>query len=358
MAEQLEDAFGVPLPDGDPASVDGVAGRLDDLGARLLLMARGVAQLLPVAGWSGIAASAADARLLDIAAALAAERSRVERAAVALRGCAGRLRAAEGLAAEARLLLAAAHREQAVADARDPSLAVARASGQWSGPRADGTVYDPVAVAVLRRAQDRARAGRDAADAATRRLVEELTELSGRRVLRESGSWRTLLDLAGFVPGYGDAVDLANAGAYAAKGDFGDAALTGAASVPGPLGWLAGGRKVERATEAVGDVARVSDDGTARARAVDALGSLTVPGLRGHVRMLPDDAAIDAFYRDVLSSLGPTTSTVLPAGVVSVTALPGGGRIVHRTFSRTGGHAVELQDVEGALVRLVHRSEG
>jgi hypothetical protein len=217
--------------------------------------------------------------------------------------------------------------------------------------------YDPAAVALLRRAQDRAYDSRQAADAATRRLVDELTALSGRRVVRETGSWSTLLDVAGLVPTYGDALDFGRAGLAALHGDFRDAAVTGAASVPGPVGWLAGAHKVERALDAVGDVAKVADD-TPRARAVAALNALTVPGRRGRVRLLPDDQAIDAFYRDVLAPLGPTTSRNIDGGLLTTTTLPGGGRIVHRTFSRSGGHAIELRDVEGATVNLIHTGKG
>ena len=353
----LEDQLGVRLPDGDVGSVHRAALSTESFAERLVVLARGVARLLPVAGWSGVAAAAADERVLDVAAALSAERTRVERAADALQQCATRLGLAEELADEARLLLSAAYRTQAAADARDPALAAARMSGQWSGSRADGTIYEPAAVALLRRAQDRAFESRRTADAATRRLADDLGALSGRHLVREGGSWSTLLDVVGLVPTYGDALDLGRAAVAAVQGDFRDAALTGAASVPGPIGWLAGAHRVERSADAVGDVARVVED-SPRGRAVFAFGALSAPGLRSHVRLLLDDAAVDAFYRDILAPLGPTVSTALPAGVVTVTTLPGGGRIVHRTFSRTGGHAVELQNVEGAAVRLVHTVKG
>ena len=226
----LEGELGVRLPDGDVGSVSRVAAAVESVAERLLVVARGVARLLPVAGWSGVAAVAADERLLDVAAALSAERTRAERAADALRQCAARLRLAQDLADEARLLLSGAHREQEAADARDPALAAARVSGQWSGSRSDGALYEPAAVALLRRAQDRARESRETADIATRRLVDELTALSGRRVVREPGSWSTLLDVVGLVPTYGDALDLGRAGVAALHGDFRDAAVTGAAS--------------------------------------------------------------------------------------------------------------------------------
>ncbi len=350
----LEGELGVRLPDGDVGSVSRVAAAVESVAERLLVVARGVARLLPVAGWSGVAAVAADERLLDVAAALSAERTRAERAADALRQCAARLRLAQDLADEARLLLSGAHREQAAADARDPALAAARVSGQWSGSRSDGALYDPAAVALLRRAQDRARESRETADVATRRLVDELSALSGRRVVREPGSWSTLLDVVGLVPTYGDALDLGRAGVAALHGDFRDAAVTGAASLPGPAGWLAGAHKVDRGLDAVGDVSRVVDE-SPRTRAAAVFASVTVMGRRRHVRILPDDDAVDAFFRDVLAPLGHTTSRTTSGGVVTTTTLAGGGKIVHRTYSRTGGHAIELQDVNDAQVTLLHR---
>ena len=245
------------------------------------------------------------------------------------------MRLAQDLADEARLLLSGAHREQATADARDPALAAARVSGQWSGSRSDGALYDPAAVALLRRAQDRARESRETADVATRRLVDELTALSGRRVVREPGSWSTLLDVVGLVPTYGDALDLGRAGFAALHGDFRDAAVTGAASLPGPAGWLAGAHKVDRGLDAVGDVPRVVDD-SPRARAAAVFASVpTVTGRRRHVRILPDDAAVDAFLRDVLAPLGWHQRRGRRAvGIVTTTTLAGGGKIVHRTYSR------------------------
>jgi hypothetical protein len=352
----LDGELGVPLPDGDTGSVSRCAAAVDEAAGRLLVLAQGVARLLPVAGWSGVAATAADERLLDVAAALSAERTRAERAAEALRGCASRLRMADDAADEARLLLAAAHREQAAADARDLTLAAARQSGQWSGPRADGTVYDPAAVTLLRRAQERARESREAADAASRRLVDELTALSGRRVVRETGSWSTVLDMIGLVPGYGDALDLGRAGLAALDGHFGDAAVTGAASVPGPLGWLAGAHRVERGLDAVGDVARVVDD-TPRARAVAALNGLTVQGRGYLVRTLPDDAAIRRFYETVLEPLGTSRiSHAADESLLRITELPGGGRVVFRESSRSGGSAIDVL-VDEVPYKRIHRAE-
>ena len=352
----LDGELGVALPDGDVGSVSRAAAGVEALAERLLLLGRGVAGLFPVAGWRGVAAVAADERLLDVAAALSAERTRAERAADALRQCAARLRMADDLADEARLLLAAAHREQAAADAVDPALAAARASGQWSGTRSDGTVYDPAAVTLLRRAQDRAQESRQAADLAARRLVDELTALSGRRVVRETGSWSTLLDVVGLLPTYGDALDLGRAGLSVLHGDFRDAAVTAAASVPGPIGWLAGARKVEQGLDAVGDVARVVDE-SPRARAVAALNALTVPGRRHMVRSLPDDAAVREFYEEVLSPLGTSRTLRADDGtLLRVTELAGGGRVVFRQSSKSGGAAIDVI-VDEVPFKRIHRAE-
>lgn len=42
------------------------------------------------------------------------------------------------------------------------------------------------------------------------------------------------LDVGGFIPGVGSLSDVANAGLYVAEGDWGNAALSLAAAVPGP----------------------------------------------------------------------------------------------------------------------------
>ena len=51
------------------------------------------------------------------------------------------------------------------------------------------------------------------------------------------------LDVLGMVPGVGEVADGLNASWYAKKGKYGDAALSGAAMIPG-AGWAAGGTKI------------------------------------------------------------------------------------------------------------------
>lgn len=53
------------------------------------------------------------------------------------------------------------------------------------------------------------------------------------------------LDVLGMVPGVGEVADGLNASWYAKKGKYGDAALSGAAMIPG-AGWAAGGTKIAK----------------------------------------------------------------------------------------------------------------
>jgi len=352
-----ESVLDVALPRGEPAQALRLAAELSDTADRLLAVAQGAARLLPVAGWSGVAAAAADRRLLEVTAAVGAERSRLQQAAEALRGFGHALGTAVDRVAEARALLATARRVQDEADARDRALSVGLASGQWAGPRADGRFTDPDAVLLLARARDLAREARAVADRAAARLVEALTALSGRRVLRDGGSWRPLLDVAGLVPGYGDALDLGSAAVYGARGDWWDAGISGAAAVPGPIGWLAGATRAGRAVDHVGEVARVVDD-SPRGRAVTAFASVPTIGRRKYVRLLADDAAVDQFWWDVLAPLGWTNVRQVDEGLITTTHLPDGTRIVHRDFSSSGGHTIELRSSPQAEVRQIHTSNG
>jgi hypothetical protein len=352
-----ESVLDVTLPRGEPAQAIRLASDLSEAADRLLAVAHGAARLLPVSGWSGVAAAAADRRLLEVAAAVGAERSRLQQAAEALRGFAHELGTAVDGAAQARALLATARRVQDDADARDRALSVGLASGQWAGPRADGRFTDPDAVLLLGRARELALEAREVADRAAARLVDALTALSGRRVLRDGGSWRPLLDLMGLVPGYGDALDVGSAAVYGTRGDWWEAAVSGAAAVPGPLGWLAGATRTGKAVDHVGEVARVVDD-SPRGRAVEAFASVSTVGRRRHVRLLADDAAVDQFWWDVLAPLGWTNVRQVDEGLITTTHLPDGSRIVHRDFSSSGGHTIELRSSPQADVRQIHTSNG
>jgi hypothetical protein len=334
-----------------------LADELADAADRLLAGATGVAQLLPVAGWSGVAAAAADRRLLDVAAALGAERTRLQRAAEALREFGHRLGAALDRTTEALALLAMARQVQDAADARDRALELGLTSGQWSGPRSDGRFTDPQAVHLLTRARAAAREAREDADRAAARLVDELTALSGRRVLRDHGSWRPLLDVAGLVPGFGDAFDIGSALSYGVHGDWRDAAISGAASIPGPLGWAAGAARAGRSVDHVGEIARVVDD-SPRGRAAAAFASVPTVGRRKHVRLLADDAAVDRFWWEVLAPLGWTNVRQVDKGLITTTHLPDGSRIVHRDFSSSGGHTIEFRSTAPADARRIHTIDG
>ena len=356
MTATLDDPMlGWPLPVDDPAqtarTADGLLAAADRLGA----LARRLTAMLPVQRWSGVASAAADQRLAVTAFALGLERRRMLRSADALTRFSRQVGAARTLAGEASRLLAAARAAQVAADLADTAAAGARPPVGWGGYRADGALYDRHAVALLDRARERAYDARSCYDRAARHLTAELTELSGRRVVRAGLSARTWLDVAGFVPVVGDAVDAVNAAVYLAQGRWGEGLLTAAAAVPGPGGWLAGGGKVGKALDHAGDVAKVVDDVPADTRAVEVLSQLTVRGDRGHTRLLPDDAAIERLYRDHLQGLGPTRVVEVKNGTVSVTVLPSGARIAFRRFSNSDGYAIDARGLPGLGFHRVHR---
>lgn len=90
------------------------------------------------------------------------------------------------------------------------------------------------------------------------------------------GSWlkqnaHGVLDVAGFIPGVGAVADLANAGLYAAEGDYANAALSAAAAVPG-IGDAAAAAKLAnrgvRAAQAANRGTRATERATSGARAI------------------------------------------------------------------------------------------
>ncbi len=362
MTATLDDPLlGWSLPVDDPAVTARTADGLLAAADRLSSLGRRLASMLPVQRWSGVASAAADQRLAVTAFALGLERRRMLRAAEALTRFSGQVSAARTLADEATRLLAAARAAQEVADLTGPGGiggaggAGTRPSAGWGGHRTDGALYDPHAVALLDRARGRAHDARSCYDRAARRLAAELTELSGRRVVRAGLSARTWLDLAGFVPVVGDAVDAGNAGVYFVQGRWGEGLLTAAAVVPGPEGWIAGGAKIGRALEHAGDVAKVVDDVPADVRARYVLSHLSVRGDNKTIRMLPDDESVERFYRDQLEHLGATEVTRSRRGIESVTTLPSGGTIGFRTFSDSGGYTIDVDGFPGLGLKRVHR---
>ena len=66
-------------------------------------------------------------------------------------------------------------------------------------------------------------------------------------------------DAAGFIPGIGDAVDLAHAGVYALQGKGTEAALTAAAAVPF-AGWAAGAEKLGIAGQKIGKALEIGEN--------------------------------------------------------------------------------------------------
>jgi hypothetical protein len=347
--------LGWPLPVDDPADAARTADGLLAAADRLSALGRRVAAMLPVQRWSGVASAAADQRLALTAAAFGLERRRMLRAADALTRFSRQVGAARALADEAGRLLAAARAAQQAADLADPGGTGAQQSVGWGGHRADGALYAPQAVALLDRARERAYDARTCYDRAARQVTADLTELSGRRVVRAGISARTWLDLAGFVPVVGDAVDAVNAAVYFAQGRWKDGLLTAAAVVPGPEGWLAGGAKVGKALDHAGDVAKVVDDVPPDVRARWVLSQLSVHGDNKTIRMLPDDESVERFYRDKLEHLGSTDVLRKDKGIESITTLPSGGIIRFRTFSTSGGYTIDVEELPGPGIKRVHR---
>jgi hypothetical protein len=351
-----ESLLGWSLPVDDPAGAARTADGLLAAADRLSALGRRLGAMVPVQRWSGVASAAADQRLALTAVALGLEHRRMLRAADALTRFSRQVAVARMLADEASLLIAAARAAQRAADLTDPG-GTGQRSGGWGGYRADGALYDPHAVALLDRARERAYDARTSYDRAARQLAAELTELSGRRVVRAGMSARTWLDLAGFVPVLGDAVDGVNAAVYFAQGRWREGLLTSAAVVPGPGGWAAGGAKIGKALDHAGDIVKVVDDVPAERRVADVVAGLTERGRRPENRVLPDDDSIASLYWTTLEPLGTTEVKHGTLGDVLVTTLPGGGMVSFRRESRCGGAAIQFVRITGIDVGRIHRRD-
>lgn len=250
----------VPLPTGDPAGIRSTARSLDATGEHLAgLGRRGVAVL--AADWAGAAAEAAAERTARLSMRLLAESMRCCEAAEALWIYATRLDLALDLAADARRLLDRAWVTQQAADLADPALAVGR-SLTWAGGSSAAYFGDLEASRLVDQARRTAWDADSLARRAARDLIEELSSLSGVSVARRVLSPRLLVDLAGFAPVVGDAIDAANGLVYLLQGDELNAGLSFAGVVPGPFGWSAtGGRIGKSLTDAeVIDVVRRAAD--------------------------------------------------------------------------------------------------
>jgi hypothetical protein len=350
--------LGFALPRDDPRPSARTAPALGEAAERVGVLLRRVGAMLPVQRWSGTASLAADRQLASVALGLAQERLLLGSAADALTRFAVAVTAAQGSADEARRLVSAARAVQRSADLRAAATAPVAPAG-WGGVRADGVIHDPTAVALLDRARVRAYVARTTYDSAARHLTAELTDLSGRRVVRAGLSPRLLLDVVGLVPVAGDAVDLGNAVAYALQGRWDDASLTAVAAVPGPEGWAAASAKAGRAVSRAGRVERVvtvGDDVPPEQQIATVLAGL-LRGRRKETRVLPDDDAVTQLYREAFHPLGATTVTQGSRGEVLVTRLPGGGRVSYRTWSRCGGATIEFAEVTGVDILRIHRED-
>ena len=195
------------------------------------------------APWAGAGAEAAAARTARLSLRLLSEGSRCRRAAEALWVYATRLEMALDLGVEAGRLLDLAYVAQRAADAADPAMVLGR-SMSWSGGGPSDYFADPAAAGLVERARRIAWDADSLARRAARELVAELSELAGVSLEHRGLSPRLLVDLAGFVPVVGDAIDAVNGLVYLAQGDRLNAALSFAAVVPGPAGWSATGGRI------------------------------------------------------------------------------------------------------------------
>ena len=177
---------------------------------------------------------------------LLSEGLRCRDAAEALWVYATRLEMALDLAVDARRQLDQAYATQRAADLAEPAFAVGRLMA-WSGAGADGYFGDPEAARLVDRARRTAWDADSLARRAARDLVAELTNLSGASVAHRGISPRVLVDLAGFVPVAGDAIDAVNGLVYLLQGDEMNAGLSLGAVVPGPFGWGATSGRIGKA---------------------------------------------------------------------------------------------------------------
>lgn len=91
----------------------------------------------------------------------------------------------------------------------------------------------------------------------------------GAETEAEKGWWKSwgstvvhsVLDVAGLVPVFGEAADLANAGIYAAEGDYVNAGISAAAAIPF-VGWGATAAKVGKHAHNAVDATRAARTGT------------------------------------------------------------------------------------------------
>jgi|GEM_PF-4845228 len=90
-----------------------------------------------------------------------------------------------------------------------------------------------------------------------------------------SGIGHTVLDVAGFIPVVGVVADLANAGWYAAEGDYVNAGLSAVGAIPGIGDAAAAARMGVRGANAAADIARNADNVADAARGADTATEIT-----------------------------------------------------------------------------------
>ena len=253
-----------PFVTGDPEGVRATARSLADRGESFRSTAArlraSIGSLVGVS-WRGHASHEAEARLGQSALLLEGWAARCDDAGAALRTYATEMDSALDLSRRARSLDEQALAAQQSADQADPSLAVER-SMSWTGVASP--FNDPAARELADRAERLAWAADDAAQAAVRRLVARLAELTGRTVSRRGPSPRLLVDLAGLTPIVGEPIDAINGAVYLGQGQWIDGLLSIAGAIPGPLGWAATGGRIgkslDEADDVVGSVVRTDDE--------------------------------------------------------------------------------------------------
>ncbi|MEY8042166.1 putative T7SS-secreted protein [Saccharopolyspora cebuensis] len=255
MAELGETSDPQELVPGSPQTLDANV-RVLSRRAREAVDVAVALRAIDTGAWTGKAAEAFRAsfdyeptKWYDVGDAL-------ESAAQVLDVYAGTLRYAQSEAAEAIALwdkgqqqtrrALAAH--EAAAAQSDQGLAGAPEVGPFSDP---GEATRQAAQAMLQRARQQLAQVAGETTQALRGLTPPEAESTFSQIAHGA------LDLAGFIPGFGEVADLTNAAWYAAQGKGVEAGLSAAAAIPF-VGWGAGAAKITKASGPAADAAKAA----------------------------------------------------------------------------------------------------
>ncbi|WP_085832445.1 hypothetical protein [Clostridium merdae] len=161
----------------------------------------------------------------------------------------------------------------------------------------------------------------------------------------------TGLDVAGFVPVYGEVADAANALIYLAQGDISNAAISGAAFVP-VIGSAGTGTRL--AAKGIGAVA----DASAAAKGMKAAGIVT-DGVKAAEQVKDAEKAVGG----VVKGAGKAINDILPSGITregltKVAGAPGKGGVtpIGRAFQKHAGNAQRAGTFTGEVTGNVAKN--